>query len=279
MARRCCVQSWACRHSIWQTISLGCCVIVHTSQWFTKRCSIISLTWPSNKIEDNYANDRHLYLQINLMITSTQLLDQLHWRYATKHFDPTKKISESDLSPLLESLRLSPSSFGLQWRGFVVVDNKELREQVLPYSRNQKQVVEASHLIVLCRRTDVDTDFIQHYIDTMSTTRGIDAEHLDGFKTMLLWFLEAKDEQTLATWLTKQVYISLWFLLSSCALLGIDACPMEWFDTHKFDEILELKKHNLASCVIVPIGYRSPEDKYATMEKVRFPEKEAIIHL
>jgi len=211
------------------------------------------------------------------MITSNELLSQLHRRYATKQFETTKHLTEEQLDTLLESLRLSPSSFGLQWRGFIVIENKELREQLLPYSRNQTQIVDASHLIVLCRRTDMDTDFIQRYIDDIAKTRNIDIENLDGFKSMMLWFLEAKDEQTLAIRLTKQVYIAQWFLLSACALLGIDACPMEWFDTHNYDEILELKKHNLASCVIVPVWFRSTEDPHASMKKVRFSKQEIII--
>lgn len=213
------------------------------------------------------------------MITSEELLTHLNRRYATKHFDPTKKLNTQQIETLLESLRLSPSSFGLQGRWFVVVENTEIRNQLLPYSRNQKQVVESSHLIVICRRTDVDTDFIQRYINDMAITRGLPTEKLDWFKTMLLWFLEAKDETSLNLWLTKQTYIAQWFLLSACALLEIDACPMEWFDTHKYDEILNLKKHNLASCVIVPIWFRIENDPYAAMKKVRFPLKDLVITL
>lgn len=102
---------------------------------------------------------------------SSQLLTQLNRRYATKHFDTTKKLSQEQMDILTETLRLSPSSFGLQGWGFVVVENTELRQQLLPYAWNQVQVTEASHLIVLCRRTDVDTDYVQHYFDNIAQTR------------------------------------------------------------------------------------------------------------
>lgn len=138
----------------------------------------------------------------------SQMLTYLNRRYATKHFDVTKKLSSDQLKTLEEVLRLSPSSFGLQGRGFVVVENPDLRQQLLPYARNQAQVIDASHLIVLCRRTDVNIDFVKHYMDSMATTRHQDLPQLDGYKNMILGFLEAKDDIALAQWLTKQVYIA-----------------------------------------------------------------------
>ncbi len=210
-------------------------------------------------------------------MNSTELLNALNWRYATKSFDTEKKLDASQLDTLLESLRLSPSSFGLQGRGFVVVENPELRQQLLPYARNQAQVVDASHLIVLCRRTDVDTDFVNRYFEDIAHTRNMDISVLDGYKNMILGFIEGKSQDELKIWLTKQTYIAQGFLLSACALLGIDACPMEWFDSSKFDEILGLADHNLASCVVVPVGYRSADDKYAYAPKVRFAKEDLIV--
>jgi nitroreductase / dihydropteridine reductase len=210
-------------------------------------------------------------------MNSIELLQSLNWRYATKVFDKEKKLDDTQIETLLESLRLSPSSFWLQWRWFVVVENSELRQKLLPYARNQTQVVDASHLLILCRRTDVNTDFVQRYFDDMANTRNIDISSLDWYKNMILWFLEGKSEDDLKIWLTKQTYIAQWFLLSACAILGIDACPMEWFDSAKFDEILELSKLNLASCVIVPVWYRSIDDWYANAPKIRFKKEELIV--
>lgn len=210
-------------------------------------------------------------------MNSIELLQSLNWRYATKVFDKERKLDDTQIETLLESLRLSPSSFWLQWRWFVVVESSELRQKLLPYARNQTQVVDASHLLILCRRTDVNTDFVQRYFDDMASTRNIDISSLEWYKNMILWFLEGKSEEDLKIWLTKQTYIAQWFLLSACAMLGIDACPMEWFDSIKFDEILELSKLNLASCVIVPVWYRSIEDGYANAPKIRFKKEELIV--
>ena len=210
-------------------------------------------------------------------MNSTELLTALNWRYATKSFDKEKKLDASQLDTLLESLRLSPSSFGLQGRGFVVVENPDLRQQLLPYARNQGQVVDASHLIVLCRRTDVDTDFVNRYFEDIAHTRNMNLSDLDGYKNMILGFLEGKSQEDLAVWLSKQTYIAQGFLLSACAMMEIDACPMEGFDSKKFDEVLGLSDHNLVSCVIVPVGYRSSKDGYAHAPKIRFAKEDLIV--
>lgn len=207
-----------------------------------------------------------------------ELLQKLQWRYATKQFDTTKKISDETLNVLLESMRLSPSSFGLQWRWFVVVTDQETRQKLLPYTRGQSQVVDASHLLVLCRRTDVDSDFVHRYLQNLATARGVEIDKLDGHKNMLLWFLEGKNDLQLNEWLSKQAYIPLGFLLSACAMLGVDSCPMEGFDPAKYNEILGLAEHNLASCTVVPIGYRSSDDKYASMTKARFATEDLIVY-
>ena len=211
------------------------------------------------------------------MIDSHIIQESLLWRYATKKFDAQKKLSDTQVSILLESLTLSPSSFGLQWWGFVVVENPEYRKQIMSHARNQAQVVDASHLLVLCRRTDVDLDFVQRYIQTIADTRSVSLESLDGYKQMIMWFVSSKDTTALNERLTKQTYIAQWMLLSTCAMLHIDACPMEWFDPKACDEILWLADRNLASCVLVPVGYRAAEDVYASAPKVRFTHDELVV--
>jgi nitroreductase / dihydropteridine reductase len=210
------------------------------------------------------------------MMQTQELLAQLNRRYATKQFDTTKKLSAEQLDALLETLRLSPSSFGLQGWGFVVVEDAAIRAQLLPYAWNQPQITDASHLIVLCRRTDVDTDFVTRFIESTAAARGIDAATLDGYKGMMLGFLEGKSEDDKNTWLAKQTYVAQGMLLSSCAMLGIDACPMEGFDPAKFNEILGLADHNLAACTIVPVGFRNKADGYAHAAKVRFAKEDVI---
>lgn len=211
------------------------------------------------------------------MMNSTDIISALQWRYATKQFDASKKIDDQTLQTLIESLRLAPSSFGLQPRSFVIVENPAVRGQLVEHARGQKQVVDASHLIVLCRKINVDEDLVQSYIADTAQTRGVSVESLDGFKNMLSGFVQQKDASQLATRASKQIYIALGFLLETAALLQIDACPMEWFNPAKFDEILGLEKLWLASVVACPLGYRSIEDTYAQTAKVRFAN-DAIIH-
>lgn len=211
------------------------------------------------------------------MMNSTEIISALQWRYATKQFDTSKKIDDQTLETLIQSLRLAPSSFGLQPWSFVIVSDPEKRWQLLEHARGQKQITEASHLIVLCRKINVDEDLVQSYISDTAQTRGVSVESLDGFKGMLSGFVQQKDASELATRASKQIYIALGFLLETAALLQIDACPMEWFNPAKFDEILGLEQLGLASVVACPVGYRSAEDKYAQTAKVRFAS-DAIIH-
>ena len=120
-----------------------------------------------------------------ILMNSTELLQTLNWRYATKKFDPSKKLTTNQLETLKESLRLAPSSSGLQGRGFVVVENPETRQELLPYARNQRQIVDASHLIVLCRRTDVDEQFVDSFVADTATTKNITVDSLQGMKDMI----------------------------------------------------------------------------------------------
>jgi len=206
-----------------------------------------------------------------------EILEALEWRYATKQFDPKKKVSEKDLDELLKVLNLSPSSFGLQPWKFIVVTDQELRERLREAAWNQPQVTDASHLIVLCVRTDLNEGYIRNYIDSISRIRKVPREKLKGYEDTILGFRKALTaEQTLA-WSKNQVYISLGFLLEACAMKRIDACPMEGFDPKKVDEILGLKEQNLTSAVLCPIGCRSKSDSHADEKKVRFDIKSVVV--
>ena len=206
-----------------------------------------------------------------------QIIQSLNRRYATKVFDPSKKIDDTTMQTLLESLRLAPSSFGIQPRWFVRVVNPTIRKKLREYARDQSQITDASDLIVICRKKAVDVMLVQSYIDTISQERWVTKDSLDGFKNMMLGFVDQKTPEWLAQRSDKQSYIALWFLLETAALLEIDACPMEWFEPAKFDEVLWLEDLGLASIAIVALGYRSVDDKYARLPKVRFATQ-SIIH-
>lgn len=205
------------------------------------------------------------------------IIKALNYRYATKQFDTTKWVSTEDLDTLIESMRLAPSSFGLQWWWFIIVSNPELKEKITANARNQQQIIQAPYLIVLCRRTNVDSDYIHSYIESISNTRNIPQDQLAWYEAMMNWAIGNHDEHSKWHWLHHQVYIALGFLLETAALLWIDACPMEGFDRAAIDDILELKEHNLSSCVITPIGYRSADDIQSSFTKVRWAKEDVVI--
>ena len=209
---------------------------------------------------------------------STELISALNWRYATKQFDTNKKISTEQLDTLLESLRLSASSFGLQPWKFVIVENPALRETLVGHSWGQRQIADASHLIVLCRQTVIDSAYVEKYVQSVADTRHAPTEALEGYKNMMVGFIEGANQSgSIDAWMKNQVYIALGNLLTSAALIGVDACPIEGFDPKKYDEVLGLKALGLASCVVCPIGYRSADDAYASLAKVRLSKTEAVV--
>lgn len=208
-----------------------------------------------------------------------EFLSKLNWRYATKGFDPAKKLSAEQFEELLEALRLAPSSFGLQPWKFVVVENAELREKLKAAAWNQPQVTDASHLIVLCRQEKVGQAEIDHFIQTTATERGQAPADLDAYKKMMEGAVLNMDAARQATWAGEQVYLALGVLLSACASADIDASPMEGFDSAQYDQILDLPGKGLRSVVICAVGYRSEDDKYASAKKIRYPKDEIIIRL
>jgi nitroreductase len=213
-------------------------------------------------------------------ITSEQLLQQLQWRYATKQFDPARKISDPDWAALEEVLVLSPSSFGLQPWKFVVVTDPTLREKLVPASWGQRQIADASHLVVFAFKKNFSEADVKVYIDRISAVRGIPAASLAPYNDMMVGSLfKGRDATARKAWAIDQIYIALGNFLTSTAVLGIDSCPMEGIDPVKYDEILGLDAIGLTTVVVGVAGYRAATDKYATLKKVRFEHKDVIVTL
>lgn len=211
-------------------------------------------------------------------IAPHQLVSNLQWRYATKKFDPTRKIPDPIWSALEDSLVLAPSSFGLQPWKFFVIQDQNLRQQLLPHSWNQTQVVEASHLVVFAIKTQLDVAYADRYLERMAEVQGVPIDTLAGFGNMLKGFLE-KPPLSLDEWAVRQVYIALGQFMVAAAMVGVDTCPMEGFIPAKYDEILGLPQQGYRSVVVCPAGYRDPADKYASRPKVRFPKSMMIGYL
>ena len=211
------------------------------------------------------------------MITAEALLSALNWRYATKQFDPAAKLSDAEFEELIEVLRLTPSSFGLQPWKFIVVRDPALREQLKPASWGQSQVTEASHLIVLAVMKQITPEYVDHFVESIATTRGVTAESLKGYRGMMVKSLVGKTEAETIQWAGLQAYIALGSLLTAAALRGIDTCPMEGFERDKYDAILGLAPLGLTTAVVCPVGHRAATDKYAALAKVRFCRDELVI--
>jgi nitroreductase len=211
-------------------------------------------------------------------IHSTQLLAQLNWRYATKQFDPARKISATDWATLEEALLLTASSGGLQPWKFIVVTDPVVRAKLLPASYGQAQIADASHLVVFAAKNNFSEADVDAHLEHVAEVRGAPVEALAPLRGMLVGgIVKALDESARNAWARNQTYIALGNFLTSAALLGIDACPMEGFDRAQYDEILGLKAKGLASAVIATVGYRLPSDKYASAPKVRFPKEQVFI--
>lgn len=216
----------------------------------------------------------------NASLAPDQLITQLHWRYATKKFDATQKIPDDIWNTLEQSLVLAPSSFGLQPWKFFVVRNPDVRQQLVEHAWGQRQVADASHLVVLAIKKDVSAEDVDQHIERMAEVQQTSVESLEKFADTVKGFLNQPPYPLdVNAWSTRQVYIALGFLMASAALLGIDTCPMEGFNPAKFNEILGLSELGYAAVVLCPVGYRAEDDKYAAMPKVRFSKEDVIQYL
>ncbi|MER3318335.1 MAG: NAD(P)H-dependent oxidoreductase [Allomuricauda sp.] len=200
------------------------------------------------------------------------LLEDLKWRYATKKFDPSKSINEEDLEKLKQAVQLSVSSYGLQLYKVLIIHDKELKSQLREAAWNQDQLTDASHIFVFCNYTERKNEHIDEYIQATSKIQDTPLEKLEGYGDLIKESLSVKSDSEWQSWSEKQTYLALSNLLTACAALKIDSCPMEGFEQEKFNTILGLDKKGLNAAVIAPIGYRSTEDHTQFRKKVRKPK-------
>ncbi len=216
------------------------------------------------------------------MLTETEkndVIDALKWRYATKKFDSSRKIPEAVWSKLEESLRLSPSSFGMQPYRFVVVTDPAVKQELVGAAWNQRQIADCSHLVVFSRLNELTLEHVNHFVDLIAETRQAPSESLQALKDMMTGFVKNLSQEQLADWMAKQTYIALGNLMTVASTLQIDNCPMEGFVKEEFDRILNLPAQGCNSVVLCALGYRAADDKYKDLEKVRFPASELFIKI
>ena len=203
-----------------------------------------------------------------------KFIENLHKRYATKEFDLSKKVTKEDLENIIEVFRLTPSSFGLQpWKLFVV-ENKEIKQKIMENSWNQKQVWENSYLLVFAKKSEINADLVEKYISKTTEVNWIEKSNLDWYKQMILSFVENTSKEELDTWAREQVFLALGNVMAYLSEKNIDSCAIWGFSKAAVNEILNLKEKGFESVVLLPIGYRSENDKYASRKKSRFEAEE-----
>ncbi len=207
------------------------------------------------------------------------LQESLAWRYATKKFDSSKKIDADKLNNLLQTVKLAPSSYGLQHYEIVVVEDAAVRERLKEAAYGQSQLTDASQVIVFAAETKIDEEYVKNYISETAAMRQMDREKLADFEKTILGAISRQSDEQKLNWSHKQAYLALGVLIGAASELGIDNCPMEGYDGGKFDEILGLKEKGLTTSVIVTIGYRAEDDQYGKLAKVRKKDEDLFIRI
>jgi len=207
------------------------------------------------------------------------IIEALHWRYATKKFDSSQILTDEKLAVLKESFNLTATSYGLQPLKLLVISNLELKKELLPFTMDQMQVVEASHVLVICTETKINADYIKNYFSRVEQTRDTPRAILEPFESYLVDSFSEKSRMEINSWMAKQAYLAMGNLLTVCALENIDACPIEGFEPKDYDRLLQLEDRGLQSVLVIAVGYRSEDDFHSALNKVRRGVDEVIIDI
>ena len=213
----------------------------------------------------------------------------LNWRYTTKEFDPTKKISDADMIEVKNLLRMSPSSVNLQPWHFIVAETKKGKARIAKgtqgfFSFNEPKITKASAVVLFCSKIDVDEDYYKHIADTEDKDgRFPNKDIKNGFLGAVKAFsgIHKYDLKDLQHWMEKQVYLNIGNFLLGVASLNIDATPMEGIDVKALDEEFGLREKGYTALVAVSLGYRAESDFNSTEKtpKSRLAESEIFTEI
>lgn len=206
-------------------------------------------------------------------------IEQLQWRYAVKKFDAERLLSTDKIDTLKKAFNLTATSYGLQPITLAIIQNKELQKELVPYSFDQQQVAQASHILVICIQNEVDATYISNYFEQVKKVRGTSEEILNPFKEAIVESFSKKEVEEIKEWSKNQAYLALGNLLTVCALEEIDSCPMEGFIPEDYDALLGLNEKGLTSVLVLPVGYRADDDMFSTFKKVRKDMDESVIEI
>ena len=208
------------------------------------------------------------------------LQEKLNWRYATKAMDPSKVVPAAKVTAILEAANLAPTSSGLQPFEIIVITNPQVKAKLSAAAYGQKQIIDASHVLVFAAWDNYTTERIDAVINQTHAERGTPLEALnayyDGLKAQYL----PRDAEVNYQHAARQAYIAFGVALTAAAFEEVDATPMEGFDPAQVDEILGLREKGLRSVTIMPLGYRAAEgDWLKGAKKVRKPMSELVTEI
>jgi nitroreductase len=206
------------------------------------------------------------------------ILDSLYWRYAVKAFNPNRILPQEKIAKLASAFNLTATSYGLQPIRLLIVQNKELQEDLVPGAYGQRQVADASHLLVICIEKSIDRKYIDAYFNRVHQIRGTAEEILKPFRKGLIDSFAKMTPDEIRTWAINQAYLALGNLLTVCAVEHVDSCPMEGFVPAVYEEMLALNKKGLEPVLLLPVGYRSETDMFSGFEKVRRAEADSVLY-
>ncbi|WP_026994908.1 NAD(P)H-dependent oxidoreductase [Flectobacillus major] len=205
------------------------------------------------------------------------LVKSLEWRYATKKYDTSRQLSDEQYEDLLSSVQLAPSSYGLQPYRFITVTDPIKLEQISKAAFGQPQITTASKVLVVTVETNISNETVKNYIDNAAIARNTDRKNLEAREEFVNARLALLSSDQKIEWAEKQAFLAIGILVSAAAEAGIDASPMEGFDPKQVDKILGLKEQHLKSTLLFALGFRSSEDEFATIPKVRKTKEELFI--
>lgn len=208
----------------------------------------------------------------------SKITDLLNWRYAAKKLQADKAVPQEKLEHILEAIRLSASSSGLQPYQVLVVTDAELKAQIRPVAWNQSQITDCSHLLVFAAWDNYTPERINSMFDLVNEQRGFKNEGWEAYRQKLLNWYPQRPAQENFEHAARQAYIGLGSALLAAAEQGVDATPMEGFEPEKVDQILNLADLGLKSVLLLPLGYREVEgDWLVNLKKVRRSKADFII--
>ncbi|MBP2618638.1 NAD(P)H-dependent oxidoreductase [Chryseobacterium jejuense] len=199
-------------------------------------------------------------------------LEALSRRYSVKKFN-NQIIPQEILHNILESGKLSASSLGLQPYKIIIVESEEMKQKLIPAFYNPSQISTCSHLVVIISKKNIEENYIQGYFKHISEVRETPLEKLDPFKSSINQHINQKTQDEIFNWAEKQSYIVLANLMYAAAIENIDSCPMEGFRQDLIEEILNINPETEKVTVTLALGYRSEEDHFQHMKKVRKPNE------